>query len=413
MAVITLSNIANFFKTIQPEGFEAGVLSVSPVLGLMTKKTDFFGSVKQLDWMIDRGGGASASFASAQTNAGVPSHLKPNVTRGRLYVVRQLSNEAIEAARNVKGAIGDLLIHTKELATEDLRYRAGSLLYGDGTGSIGRISATSNVTTATITLSDPTQVVNFRIGQVLNTFTAGDSAVNAGNCTLTGVNEDTGQLTLATHWDDTSTGVAAGDYLVPVGDYNDVPRGMFFWNPATLPTYGDGNSCFGVDRGGSVAMCGGRYAPSTGSIDEVIKEAFARHVQQGGHHDSLILNPMDWGSLEKQSNNWQRINKNAVGSNGKEIASIGFQALVMNSPNGPVNVYSDPFMPRYKAKLTKMSSWELWSLGEAFRLITNGMGEGGATALASADGIELRFGGYWQPVLKRPRDCMDITIPVG
>ena len=412
MALITLSTIANIFKTIQPEGFESGVIGVSPTLGLMTKKTDFYGNVKQLDWLIDRGGGAGSDFATAQTNGGTPNHQKPNITRSRLYAVRQVSNEAILASKKDSGALVNLLKHILETATEELRYRAGSLILGDGTGAIGQISAGSTVGNATITLADPTQVVNFRVGQVLATFTAGDSVVNTGDVTLTAVNEDTGDLTVSSNWAAQSSGVAAGDYIVPKLDYLSVPVGMFFWNPPTPNTFT--NSCFGVTRAaGTNTMNGSRYAPSSGSIDEVIKDAMSRHAMQGGEHDSLILNPLDWASLEKQSNNWQRINKNAVGSNGKEIASIGFNALVMNSPKGAVNVYSDPFMPRYKGKLTKMSSWELWSLEEAFGLIKEGMGEGGGTPISNADGIELRFGGYWQTVLRRPRDSMDITFPTG
>lgn|SRR5512138_163669 len=413
MAVLSYSTIANIFKIIQPEGFESGVLEVSPLLGMAPKKTDFYGSSKQLDWLIDRGGGVSSKFTVSQAQAGVPVHKKPQITRSRLYCVRQINNEDLEATQNNAGALVQLLKHASETATEELKYRAGSLLHGDGSGAIGQIATGSNTGTATITLADPTTVCNFRVGGRYCAFTtvAGGLLASGAVVTLTGVNEDTGALTASGNWTAGITGVAAGDYLVPEGDFNDVPKGLDGWNPITLPAVGGGDNWFGVDRGGSVAMCGGRFAPSTGTITEVLKASLSRHARQGGNHDTLLLNPEDWANLEAESNNWQRINKNAVGSNGKEIASIGFNALVLNGPKGAVNVFSDPFRPRYHAKLLKMSSIEIWSLGEMFKLIRHGMGEGGATPLANADGIELRFGGYWNTAVKRPRDLMDITIP--
>lgn len=412
MAVIKLSTIAQYYKTLQPEGMESLVLDVSPFLGMMKKWTGFVGDLKQLAWLIDRGGQASATFATAQSNASVPAYRKPAITRGRLYTVRQIDNESLEAAQGNAGALGNLLKDTRDLALEDLKFRAGSIIMGDGSGAIGRISATSTVGSTTITLEDITQVRNFRVGSRLCAFaTVGGGLKSSGAViTLTGVNEDTGELTAGGNWTASIAAVAASDYLVPEGDFNAVPKGVFGWNPATLPAVGGGDSWFGVDRGGSIGMAGCRYAPTSGSIDEVLFDAMTLADRQGSTFDSLFLNPMDFGALSKQSTNWQRINKNAVGSNGREIASIGFNGVVLNGPKGAVNVFSEPTMPRYKAKLTRMSAWELWSLNEAFRLITHGT-NGGEIPISNADGIELRFGGYWQPVCKKPRDCTDITIP--
>lgn len=406
MAVISLATIAEIFKILNPDGIESLVLPASPTLGLVSKWNQFYGESKRLDWMIDAGGGAHSTFSVAQAQAGVPIHKRPNVTRSRLYAVRQIERETLLASKKDQGALVAALKHAVETATDELKKRSGSLLLGDGTGQIGQISATSTVGNATITLADPQMVINFRVGGVYNTFTAGDAAVNAGDVTLTAINEDTGELTVATNWGAQSAGVAASDYIVPKGDYNNVPKGMFAWNPITLPAVGGGDNFFGVDRGGSAAMCGQRMTGG-GTIDEVLTEALAKHR---GDHDSILLNPIDWGSLSKQSTNWQRINKNAIGANGKPIASIGYQALVMNGPKGAVNVYSEPYMRQGYSKLTKMSDWEMWSLESPFDLIREGMGNEGAMPLANADGIELRFGGYWNFVTKNPRNTMHVTL---
>ncbi len=410
--MITISQIANFYKTVQPEGMESLVYPVSPFLGLMKKWTEFYGSAKQLAWLVSRGGGASVSFSTAQAAGTVPNYQKPSITRSRLYVVKQIGNEDIEAAQSNVGALRDLLIEQRDLAMQDLKYRAANIVLGNGTGAVARISSGSNVGTTTITLSDITQIRNIIVGNVYNTFTAGDSAVNTGDCTVTAIDEEAGTVSLAGNWSAASSGVAAGDYIVPKSDYNVVPKGAFAWNPVTLPTVGGGDSFFGVDRGGSIGMAGCRYAPSSGTPLEVLINALHLHDRYGGKHDSAFLNPMDLGNVIKEAGNLQRINTNAVGSNGKQIASVSYQAVVINGPQGPVNLYSEPNIPRYQPLVTRVSAWELWSLNEAFRLLTRGT-NGGELAIYNADGIELRFGGYWNQVCRVPRDSMVVTLPTA
>lgn len=409
---ITLSAIANFYKTLQPEGMESLVLPVSPFLGMMRKWTGFYGDSKQLAWLINRGGGALYNFTNAQAAAGTPSYMKPTITRSKLYCIRQIDNEALEASQSNAGALRDLLVEQRDLAMTELKYRAASVVLGDGTGAVAQISSGSNVGTATITLADITQIRNIAVGGVYNTFTAGDSAVNTGDCTVTAVDEEAGTVTLGGNWSAASSGVAASDYIVPKGDYKTVPKGVFGWNPTTLPTVGGGDSWFGVDRGGSIRMAGCRYAPTSGTIGEVLLNALYLHDRYGGKHDSAFLNPMDLGNLTKEFTSLQRINTNAVGGNGKPVASVSYQAVVLNGPQGAVNVYSDSNIPRYKALVTRVSAWELWSLNEAFRLLTRGT-QGGEIPIYNADGIELRFGGYWNQVCRVPLDSMNVTIPTA
>ena len=159
-------------------------------------------------------------------------------------------------------------------------------------------------------------------------------------------------------------------------------------------------------------MAGCRYAPSTGTPLEVLINALYTHDRFGGKHDSAFLNPLDLGNVIKEAGNIQRINTNAVGPNGKQIASVSYQAIVINGPQGPVNVYAEPNIPRNQPLITRVSAWEIWSLNEAFRLLTRGT-NGGELAIYNADGIELRFGGYWNMVCRVPRDSMVVTLPTA
>ncbi len=419
MARMDATTVGEIYNKITPKGIEHMIIGESPTLGLMQKAPGawkgFTGSGRELAWRLSNGVGASGDYAVAYANPGNPVYKKPLVTRGRLFAVRQLDHESWEASKDNANALVNLVKDARDSAIEELRMRASSIIQGSIGASIGQISAASNTGTATITLSDPTQIINFRGGMRLQAFTTvAGGLLSAGavvTLTATGVNFDTGQLTATGNWTAGIAGVAAADYLVPEGDFGRVPVGMDGWNPATLPTVGGGDSWFGVDRGGSVPMCGGRWAPTSGEIDELILAASSRHRGIGGTHETAIMNPREFQKLNLIATANQRIQKNAMGSNGKPIADIAFAGIRLQGDCGPIDCFSDPFRPVGTVRLTKMASWKLWSLGEAFGLRTEGMADGGALRIAGADASYMVFGGYWQPVCERPIDNFLITLP--
>lgn len=417
MAQFNLSTISQAFKTLYPDGIESLVIGQSPLLGRIRKNGKAFrgfkGSGRELAWRIDNGGGVSADFATAQTRAGVSQIRKPFVTRKKLYVVRKIDHESMEASEGDAGAIVSLISELTTSAMEDLQKRAGSVITGDGTGAVGRISTGATVAGLTVQLQDPTQIVNFRVGGTYQAFVPGGVALRSAGAivTITGINEDTGDLTCATNWSTQIGALVAGDMLVPEGDFNAVPTGIHGWNPKTLPTVGGGDSFYTVDRGGSVGMAGARYAPTAGSMDEVLFDSIARHARQGGDHNMAVVNPEDWGTLAKQIANAGRITRPAIGTNGKEIGTIGYDGLVVKGPKGNVEIFADPYMERYRGKLLNLSDLEIWSLNDPFRLLVAGAPSDGMVRDSGADGSELRYGGYWNMVCHKPRNMLDMTFP--
>jgi hypothetical protein len=417
MAELNLTTVAGIYNRLYPNGIESLILGTSPTLGLVGKDIKVFdglgGSGKELLWEVNAGTGASGSYAVAYAQPGNETFAKPFVTRGRLFATRQLSHEAWRAAKGNGRALTDLVKQAVKGATYELKHRASSVLTGGLGGSIGRISATSNVSIATITLSDPSECVKFKPNQRLQAFTTvAGGLLNAGavvTLTAAGVNYDTGVLTATTHWDDSIAAIAAGDYLIPEGDFGTVPVGMDGWNPTTLIAAGAGDNWFGVDRGGSVPMQGTRMVVTAGTIDEAIVQAAARHYSIGGVHDTALCNPLDFATMKQDQ--FSVIVKNAIGSDKKEIASVSYKGLEIQGPQGPIAAFADPFMKRGRVRLTRMSSWTLWSLGEMFGRMTEGMGSDGVLRLAGQDASYMVFGGYGNFVCERPLDSVIVTLP--
>jgi hypothetical protein len=416
----SIATLANIYKKMWPEGIEQLCLKGSPTMGLMPKMNKFFGDGKELAWRISNGGQASASFTVAQARTGQSVINKPLIKRKKLYITKEIDHESLEASENSSGAIIDLMKEMVTNATDELKRAGAQLIIGDhyngtNTGCIGRIAPTGGgaVTTATVRLDDISQIRNFYPGLTVQAFnTVAVGLLDAGSTAeVLSINEQTGNITFTTHLDDAITGIAVGDYLVSEGNFLTVPMGLFGWNPATLIAVGAGDSFFTVDRGGSVAMQGPRYAPASGSNDEVAISALHYHNRFGGDHDTMTVNPVNFGNIVLQQSSLMRINQNAVASTGKKIADLSYEGVVIHGPKGKVELYSDEYMPLNKAKLYKRSSCEIWSMKEMFRLLTRGAPSDGLVREATADASEMRWGGYWNFVVKNPRDVCDITFP--
>lgn len=412
----SIADLPGVFKRRFPDGLEDLVLDEDPLLGRIAKTQDFYGSGYELAWRVNNGGRVSGTFAEANTNHSQSDVRRPIITRSRLYVVGEIDHEDMEAAENNAGAIVDLVEEATLNKMDALKKRASSCLWGiptagaAGTGVVAIVGG--GVTTTTITITNVGHMVNIQAGDILQAVNPGTGALRAGRVTVTVANAETGELTAAADWDDAGNipAIAANDWLVPVGDYQLIPQSVFSWIPLALPAVG-GATFFGVDRGGSIEMCGMRHAPGTGTYTQTLLNAMALHSRMGGKHDELYLNPIDWAILQAEQNNWQRFTSNAIGSNGTQIASISFEAIVLNGDRGPVKVYASPYCPPGYALLTLLLTWKFKCLKQMFRLLTTGANAQGMVREGGAEASRLRFGGRYQLENKQPKHSMVITLP--
>src|SRR5581483_9521973 len=93
--------------------------------------------------------------------------------------------------------------------------------------------------------------------------TGGGGLRSAGaTVTITGLNRSTGTLTASGNWTAGIAAVAAGDYLFPQGDYNNVmPGALGGW----LTTPGGGDSFYGVNRNADVTRLAGLIQTGAGN----------------------------------------------------------------------------------------------------------------------------------------------------
>lgn len=272
-------------------------------------------------------------------------------------------------------------------------------LYGTGSGSIGQCNA--NATGTTLQLKNADDVTNFEVGQELVFSTAnGGGSLKAGSVTVTGVDRDTGALTVDALTAIAATaGVAANDYIFVTGDYDNKIKGLRAWIPDSAPT---SSPFFGLDRSVDVTRLGGiRFDGTALPIEEALQKAAARAAREGARPDVCFVNYSKYTDLELSLGSKVQYVTHQVGE-------IGFRGIVVNGPRGPIKVIPDQNCPSDRAFMLQMDTWKLHSLGKCPRILDSD----GLKMLrqASADGVEVRIGYRAQLACDAPGKNVNIAL---
>ena len=376
-----------------------------PFYAMLTKKKDFYGKNYPLPIQIGNPQGRSHTFSKAKANQTSSVYKDFTLTRVKDYSLATVDNETAEASENDKGAFLKALTNEIDSAIRSSASSMATMIYGDGSGCIGQISAGTNVATATLTLADPDSVVNFEVGMTL-VFAAARStgALRNSGSTLSilAVNRSTGVLTMSAAIN-TVTGTVANDFVFVDGDRNLSVSGLAAWLPEAAPAGGD--NFFGVDRSvDPTRLAGVRYDGSAMSIEEALVGGLTLCNREGGNPKVVFMNYTDWSNLELAlGSKVQYMVTEAFGR-----ADIGFQGIQVKTNKGVANCVADPFCPRGLAYGLTMESWALYSLKEPIRILD--LDGNKILRTSDADAVELRVGGYFQLGCNAPGHNVVITL---
>lgn len=397
MAGLDLTAYNYALETQYPNGIESEVYEDNPLLAMMAKEKDFYGSDAAIEVKYADNAGRSALFATAQANVGSHKGVRFSVQRRRDYAVGVVDRETLKASQRDPGAAAAALEMEMESLKNKARNSAGIAVWGTGSGSLGKVGAFNGTTVTLATVDD---IVKFELGDVLqfsSTDGGGSLRASGASIAVTGVDRDNGILTFASTASITSLGV--GDYIFVAGDYDAKFQGVQAWVPLTTPTSTTFN---GVDRTKDTVRLGGiRYDGTSMPKDEALVNAAARARREGAKISHGFMNPMDSADL-------QNILGTRVAYEEVEAGGIGFTALVLKTPGGVIRLFDDRNCPRGKALLADMSTWAIKTLGDLCEWVD----EDGNKFLrrASTDDFELRVATYGNVVCKRPGHNVIVSL---
>ncbi len=357
----------------------------NPFLALVPKSSDFGGESKSIPVRYGTPQGRSVSFTTAQSNKTASSAAAFLITRVSDYAVASITGETIEASEGNSNALMRAVSYEMDGAIYTATRSLAIALWRNGGGARGQISAASNTATATITLANTADIVNFEKGMVLQV-SADDGttgAVRDGTVTVAALNRDTGTITASGNWTAGIGAAAASDYIFQAGDFGGMLKGVAAWVPTTAPT---STAFFGVDRSVDVTRLGGiRVTASGANMEEYLINAIARASREGANTSHVFMNPVDRATLVKGLGS--KVQYNRVES---DVAGIGFKTVQIEGDKGPVDVVSDPNLPQGKIYGLQMDTWELNTLGPAPKVLN--LDGNDMLREYNADSYEIRVG---------------------
>lgn len=309
------------------------------------------------------------------------------------YTTANITGDAIDSAKGNENALIDVLTNEIDGALYTASRSLAIAMFKNGGGARGQISTGSTISATSITLADVTSITNFEVGMALNTSTTDGTSgsVKSGTAYIIAVDRDLGTITVssslggaATAWNTCIATVAVSDSIFQVGDFGAAMVGISGWVPSTAP--GSSDSFYGVNRSSDATRLGGvRFNGAGGPFEETLIESAARLGREGSQPDMAIMNPLDFSPLVKA------LGAKVIYDRVKAFddADIGFDAVKIVGPRGPIKVMSDLNCPKGTAYMLKLDTWSMRSIGKAPRIID--LDEVSMLRVATADAYEVRI----------------------
>lgn len=420
MASASVVNVPEILKEIWLDGIENYFYDEQPGLALMSKKTDWDGTITRVTVQVGGMGGRSHDFADAQAGKSPPVYHQMHVEYRRNFQIWSIDHELVTLSRNKRGALVEALAENTEKAVLKLKGSTCHDMWRNGGGAFGKIGA---IATNTITLVDKNDIRNVEQGDWVQLSaddgTGGAGPRNSGAALrVTAINEDTGVVTFHAGVVATVAAAAVGDFLFVRGDYNKAFTGVQAYIPIVTP----GTTGLGTTVPGSIwnmsrlsnptKLAGSRFTGTVATCVADISAALAAAHRRKCRITHLFVTPEIYAAIEASIQGQKRYIEEKVGK-------IGFHALEFTTQGGrTVKVYSDADIPR-SPDGTKvlvfglnMETWKLHTADEYPMWLTQTTGGGAQKFMlhATENASEGRLGGYGNFYPKSPGDNFVLVL---
>lgn len=377
-----------------------------PLLSRIDKKS-FQGKYFVVPILTSDGAGVAADLTTANTTSKGVASLDFNIQAADLVGVVPLLSKTMKAAKGDKGSFVDMLKTEMDAKLLGMGRAHSVQLFGDGTGTVGvRASAAGNV----ITLSNPTDAVNFwRDMHIVATDAAGTTA-RTGSAVVTSKDPAAGTITV-----DNIAGIAAfantdkiyirGMSNPTLASNTTVMFGLERWITAANPT----DTLWGVARTAFPEL-GGVRAPTSiqtgGPIERL--QNLATHMWETWQSTPKcgVLHPRQWNkaSLALQNQGYRPLTV------GETRARAGYKALEITTEAGTVEVFSDPNCPLLTGWLLDLEYMWIHHYGESIiEIVKSPTGEYYVPATTYV-GHEVRMESYPNLCMNAPWKHGRITL---
>lgn len=379
-------------KNIYDELFEG-----SPCLGIFRKDTHFAEKIRYIGVGYSAPQGIGATFGDAKQYKSPSKAVEFQVQTGTYYGALSIDGVLYRRAKITgnKALIVDPLSRDSKNLMRQMKNDLSTFLHGNGVGSLGRMTAGSDPTTATITLATGADIRRFEPGMYVQTEATGATGgtINPGYVSIASVGGTDTAPTITvdqSSWDTGIPAAAASDFLYRAGTYDAAPiKGLNAWMPAHT---GSPSAFLGVTRTLYANKLAGQVLDGTTmSPRQRILRAARMVTDVGGKADTAIVSTRNWEKLhnELQSANMLRFSKVPAAPVGKISVGVKYEAIEMVGPSGPLHIFADPWCPDDVERVGQRDTCTLASTGELIHWI-DGATPGAPMMEDASDSFEIR-----------------------
>jgi hypothetical protein len=404
MAAVDMTAYAAALKRMYPQAkIENATFRKNAMYAMLPKDTNLGGENWTRAVHYEDLPSGSATFSVAQANKSASKKVAFLMTSVDDYSLDYIKGKVWRASQGTTTALLQVTKSELDSAFNVQKRRRGIHTYRDGTGVVGRLAASSGISTTSLKLLVRSDVNNFGVGQKLVAQSTTTAAVRADVATIAAVHRRADATTHITTSEDMSAKADAwvnSDYLFFEGDAqggasnsHKCVDGMQAWLPQTAPTSGDDH--FGVDRSLDTTRLAGNVIDGTGmTIEEAIIEGATECTEQGGEPDCVFMPFLLWKQLGLELGSKKEYHD-------EKVAGINFRGYVLYGPEGDLKVYPDRNCPGGEAYVITKNTWSCDSIGQMPGILD--LDDVGKFLRESTDdAYELRCGGYPQLSCKLP-----------
>lgn len=361
VSIATLSNAMKDYYSplrVAQQFLEAKAWSVLP------KNTKYEGDkfVHPVQSALGAGYSADASVAFSNTSPAAPRYSRWEIDPVAAYNGRILTGDVIDRVRSMAGSfVGSAVALSQDDCMKEFVSNTGAYTWGDGSGALGTVASVSG---NNLYLTNPSDALKFRIGQVVQAAVPSNSAVESGQATLATVDPDTGLLTTTgASWAAGIGTIAQDMVLVQKGTFKAVFSGI----PAWIPTYDAraagilATTFNNVDRSANPVILAGSAVAGNGAPKVTTLERLAVKIQQvgGTAPDYAFVSFDDYADFLEYLGTRAQI----VTDSSYKMPQVSFPAMQLSTAIGTVKIVPDQFVPPDNAWVINSKDWEFFSTG--------------------------------------------------
>ncbi len=329
------------------------------LIGLF-KKEDITGDAKKVTLKRDLGGGQSATATTAFTNATLAGRDAFVVTPYKSYgfSVIPLDQDAFTSGND--NAVADLLLDESATAMDSCKMQLDQALAGDGSGTVGTITAHSGSTpTFVLTLGSVAEANRITVGATyVSKATAFAGSLDTGTFVVTNVSTATKKITVTESgtWTPTDTHVFGLQGTMAASTSPVVWPGIPGWIPPAASRPVSSGLFFSVDRSVNETKLAGLYLDGTamGVLEGINQLAYAIADVPGAKPDTIVMAFKTMGKINAQLQTQGRYEQGTIKGAGIDVF---YDSVRIDGPHGKMDIVGSSNWPETLVAVLDKSTW--------------------------------------------------------